>query len=204
MRKPILVGITGGSASGKSRLAGYLCKRLGKRAAVFCMDWYYRDHSDKSEAEAQKLNFDHPRAIETPLFLEHLRRLRRGEAVDAPTYRYSTHSRTGELRRIEPASVILIDGLFVLCDPRVRAQLDLAVYIDVPADERLVRRVRRDVAERGVGLEETLRLYEHCVRPMHLRFIGPSAKQADLVWKQMEDRGFKKRLFERISLALRK
>ncbi|MFA6029882.1 MAG: uridine kinase [Elusimicrobiota bacterium] len=199
---PIIVGVTGGSASGKSRLSKYLKRRLGARASVLCMDWYYRDRAGLSDEQMKRVNFDHPLAIETPLLLRHLDLLCSGQPVHAPTYHYASHSRTGENRLVDPAPVLIIDGLFALCEPRVRARLDISVYIDVPADIRLVRRIRRDVEERGVGLEETLRLYEHCVRPMHEKFVGASAKGADFVWPQLKDDGFRKRLLDLIRKRL--
>ena len=123
-----------------------------------------------------------------------LRLLSSGKPIDAPLYDYATHARLKQTHRVEPAAVILVEGLFVLQDRRLRRLLDGSVYIDVPDDIRLLRRVRRDVSVRRVELEETLQIYERCVRPMYRRFIAPSASRATWVWRQMEDRRFPRRL----------
>lgn len=189
-----VLGLGGGSGSGKSWLAAYLKRRLGPKAAIVCLDWYYRDNGHLTPEQSRKLNFDHPRAIETPLLVRHLKRLIRGKPVDAPLYDYATHSRLKQTHRVKPAPIVIVEGLFALQPGPLRKLMDIGVYIDVPNDLRLMRRVRRDVEERRVDLEETLNLYERCVRPMHERFIEPSAKQADWVWSQLKDRRFPKRL----------
>ena len=204
MDRPLLVGICGGSASGKSWLADFLKTALGERATIVCQDWYYRDNGRLSAAEAEKVNFDHPRSIEEPLFRRQLETLRRGRPVDAPTYDYRSHARTGDVRRVEPAPVVIVEGLFVLHDEALARKLDLSVFIEVPADERLLRRVRRDSGVRRVDLEETLRLYERFVRPMHDRFIEPSAARATFRWLQMEDRRFPRELLREIRARLRR
>ena len=188
--KPVCLGIGGGSGSGKSWLARFLEEKLGDRVVVVCQDWYYRHNGGLSDEEAKKLNFDHPKAIETPLFSAQLADLISGQAIEAPVYDYASHSRLSRTRRIEPAPLVVIEGLLVLHEKRLRDLMDCSVFIDVPADIRLVRRVRRDVEHRRVDLEETLRLYEHCVRPMHERFIQPSSKHATWVWRQEEDKRF--------------
>lgn len=186
----LCLGIGGGSGSGKSWLAHYLKERLGGRAVVVCQDWYYRHNGGLSAEESAKLNFDHPRAIEMPLFSAQLAELMKGKGVDAPIYDYATHARSIRTRRVEPAEMVIIEGLLVLQDKRLRALMDCSVFIDVPADIRLARRVRRDSLQRRVDLDETLRLYEHCVRPMHERYVQPSATHATWVWRQEEDRRF--------------
>lgn len=188
--RPLLIGICGGSASGKSELSEYLKEGLGGRAAVICQDWYYRDHSHRSPSECARVNFDHPNAIENPLFLRQLASLVRGRAIEAPIYDYASHTRARRRRSVLPAPVVIVEGLFILHESRVREQLDLSVYIEVPDDERLLRRVRRDVKRRRVDLDETLRLYETYVRPMHAKFIQPSAAYATWRWHQLEDRRF--------------
>ena len=188
--KPLCLGIGGGSGSGKSWLAHFLKEKFGDRAVVVCQDWYYRHNGDLSEEEALKLNFDHPKAIETSLFAAQLDSLHQGRAVDAPVYDYASHSRLARTRRVEPAPLIIIEGLLVLHEKKLRDLMDCSVFIDVPSDIRLVRRVRRDVEHRRVDLEETLRLYEHCVRPMHERFIQPSSQHATWIWRQDDDKKF--------------
>jgi uridine kinase len=193
-RRPVVLGETGGSGSGKSRLAAYLREGLGGRAAVVCQDWYYKNNQGVKGAAREALNFDHPKALETSLCVKQLDRLLGGSAVEAPVYDYATHSRIAETRAVHPEPLIIVEGLFVLHEPALRRRLDLSVFIDVPDDMRLLRRVRRDAIERRVDLEETLRLYENFVRPMHQRFIAPSAKHASWVWPQLDDEAYKKRL----------
>jgi uridine kinase len=198
----VTVGICGGSASGKSVLSKYLVDGLNGEAVVFCQDWYYKDNGGLSKADAEKLNFDHPSAVEFPLLVAHLDALKRGEAVDAPVYEYVSHARIGT-QRLEPRPVLIVDGLFVLQNRKLRSRLDMSVFIEVPADERLLRRVRRDVTERRVDLEETLRLYESFVRPMHDEFIQPSAEYATYRWSQLDRETYRAEILSAVQGRLR-
>lgn len=200
--RPLCVGIGGGSGSGKSWLAGFLKGKLGSRAVVICQDWYYRDNGHLSEAEALKLNFDHPNSIERTLFSSQLSMLLSGRAIESPRYDYARHARLKQRVVVEPAPVVILEGLLVLHERRLRELMDISVFIDVPSDVRLLRRVRRDVEQRRVDLHETLRLYEHCVRPMHERFIQPSAAHAMHVWRQEEDRKFPQALLRAIEARI--
>jgi uridine kinase len=200
----LVVAICGGSASGKSWLSADLTKHLSGNAVVVCQDWYYRDHSHKSAEECEKLNFDHPDAIEMPLMLKQVKQILAGNSVEAPIYVYNTHGRSRDTRTVRPAPVVILEGLFVLHDKRLRDMADLSVFIDVPADERLLRRIRRDVEQRRVDLEETLRLYENYVRPMHEEFIQPSGEEAVWRWRQLEDEKFPEQLLREIRLRLRR
>lgn len=187
----VVLGIAGGSGSGKSWLARAVQERFADRATVVCHDWYYRDNASiRDEEERRKLNFDHPDSLETPLLCRHLDELAAGRAVEAPVYDYATHSRLSRTRRVEPRPLIVIDGILILHDKALRERFGLSVFIETPADVRLMRRVRRDCTERGVELEETLRLYEHCVRPMHDEFVAPSSHHATWIWSQLEDPDF--------------
>jgi uridine kinase len=199
---PLCLGIGGGSGSGKSWLAEFLRARLAGRVVVVCQDWYYRHNGGLSEEESRKLNFDHPKAIETPLFAAQIAELAAGRAVDAPVYDYATHSRLERTRRVEPADLLIIEGLLVLHEKRLREVMDCSVFIEVPADIRLARRIRRDVEHRRVDLEETLRLYEHCVRPMHERYIQPSSAHATWIWRQEEDKRFPQDLLRTLERRL--
>ncbi|MBI5631607.1 MAG: uridine kinase [Elusimicrobia bacterium] len=193
-RKPICLGIAGGSGSGKSWLARRLKESLGVPVSIICQDWYYHDNGGLSPEEGRKLNFDHPESIETSLLVSHLAELLAGRPVEAPRYDYATHSRLKQTRKVEPAPVLILEGLFTLQAPRLRGLMEWAVYIQAPDDVRLMRRIRRDSRERRVDLEETLRLYEHCVKPMHDIHVAPSAAHATWVWRQAEDKDFPGRL----------
>lgn len=189
-RRPrVVLGIAGGSGSGKSRLAQAVADAFPGRAAVVCHDWYYK-HRGRGGASGDAPNFDHPRALETPLLRRHLRRLLGGAPVDAPVYDYATHSRLASTRRVEPRPLLILDGILILHERALRELMTLSVFIDVPADVRLVRRVRRDCEERRVDLEETLKLYEASARPMHRRFVQPSSHHATWIWSQLEDAEF--------------
>ena len=194
------MGIAGGTGSGKSWLTEQLVKQLRGRAAVIQMDWYYRDRSGIRGKARLNLNFDHPGAIETPLLVSHLRQLLRGAAVDTPRYDYATHSRSKRSVAVAPKSVIIVEGLFVLHEASVRKWIDYGVFIDVPADERLILRLKRDHWARNLNVFETLRLYENFARPMHDKFVQPSAKKADEIWAGLPTR---KRLLK-LSARLKK
>ena len=201
-RKPLCLGIGGGSGSGKSGLAHYVARRLGRRAVIVCQDWYYRDNGNLSIKQSRRLNFDHPSAIETPLLCRQLDGILGGKPIDAPRYDYATHARLKQTRVVEPAALVILEGLLVLHDKKLRDRMDCSVFIDVPDDLRLLRRIRRDVEHRRVNLEETLRLYEHCVRPMQMKFIGPAAARATFRWHQLDDDGFKDRVYNLIKKRL--
>ena len=187
----IVLGIAGGSGSGKSWLAKAVAEAFAGRSAVVCHDWYYKDHGRlNDEAARLKLNFDHPDALESSLMRRQLDRLIAGEAVDAPVYEYATHSRLARTRRVEPKELLILDGILILHEAELRERMTLSVFIDAPDDIRLMRRVRRDCKERRVALDETLRLYEDYVRPMHRRYVGPSSRHATWIWSQLDDKKF--------------
>jgi uridine kinase len=193
-----VIAIAGGSGSGKSWLATHLQQKLGSRATLLAQDWYYRDRTGVDPQAARKLNFDHPRAIEQKLFLEHLETLRRGQPVARPLYNYATHIRSVETQSVPAAPVVIVEGLFLLHDARLAERFDDSIFVDVPADVRLARRIRRDAAQRAIDLGETLRLYETFVRPMHERFIQPSAARARKVWRPLEERAFPRQLVQEL------
>ena len=186
MRRSLIIGIAGGTASGKTWLAHHLQQALGDRAAVVSQDWYYKDYAGIDVAREADLNFDHPDAFDTALLVADLDALRHGEPVEMPRYDYRTHARLPG-RRLEPAPVLVLEGILVLHHPAVLKRLDHAVFVDTPADLRLIRRLRRDAAERALPAEETLRLYETFVRPMHEQYVQPSARRADHVWHTQEE-----------------
>ncbi len=185
-----MLGIAGGSGSGKSWLAQSVAKSFAGRSTLVCHDWWYKDNGHLPHEEALKLNVDHPDSLETDLMCRDLDRLLAGEAIEAPMYDYAAHARLKKTRVVEPAELVVVDGILILADPALRERLTLSVFIDVPDDIRLVRRVRRDTTERHVAVDETLRVYEHCVRPMHKEFVQPSSHHATWIWSQLEDREF--------------
>ncbi len=187
----VVLGIAGGSGSGKSWLAKAVAAAFPGRSAIVCHDWYYKNHSRLHDEEARrKLNFDHPDSLESSLMRLQLDALIAGEAVDAPIYEYATHSRLAETRRVEPRELLILDGILILHEKELRERMTLSVFIDAPDDVRLMRRVRRDCKERRVDLEETLRLYEDYVRPMHHRYVVPSSHHATWIWSQLDDDKF--------------
>jgi uridine kinase len=187
----IVLGIAGGSGSGKSWLAQAVAAAFPGRSAVICHDWYYKNHSRLHDEQARrKLNFDHPDSLESSLMRAQLDRLIAGEAVDAPIYEYATHSRLAKTRRVEPKDLLILDGILILHEKELRDRMTLSVFIEAPDDVRLMRRVRRDCQERNVDLDETLRLYEDYVRPMHHRYVVPSSHHATWIWSQLEDKKF--------------
>jgi len=183
--KSCIVGIAGGTGSGKSWLAQRLVEIFKDQARLKQTDWYYRDRSHVRGTARLRLNFDHPGAIEVPLLVRNLCALKRGETIEAPQYDYATHRRMKRTVTLAPASLLILDGLFVLHEPSIRKLLDYSIFLDVPADQRLILRIRRDRVTRRIGVEETLRLYETYARPMHERFVQPSRKHAAEIWSSL-------------------
>lgn len=181
MRTPYVIGIAGGSGSGKTSVTRRIMSSLGQDHALLLQhDWYYRDISSYGGVTPAAINFDHPDSLETTLLVDHLRQLRSGQSVEAPQYDFSTHERSG-YRPLYPRPVILIDGILILADEGLRSQLDLKVFVDTAADERLLRRIRRDMADRGRTLASIVHQYESTVRPMHQQFVEPSKVWADVI-----------------------
>jgi uridine kinase len=187
----VVLGIAGGSGSGKSWLAKAVSEAFAGRSTIVCHDWYYKDHGGLDDEKARlKLNFDHPDALESSLMRRQVDRLIAGESVDAPVYEYATHSRLARTRLVEPRELLILDGILILHEAELRERMTLSVFIDAPDDIRLMRRIRRDCQERRVDLDETLRLYEDYVRPMHRRYVAPSSRHATWIWSQLDDRKF--------------
>ncbi len=180
--KPLIIGIAGGTGSGKSTVARRVAEALPDSSVAFLeMDAYYRDFRHLTLAQLHRVNWDHPDAFDVELLTEHLTALGKGEAVDMPVYEFATHSRSARTRRIEPADVVVIDGILLLADERVRDLCDVKVFVDADADIRLVRRIRRDTSVRGRSLESVLEQYLTTVQPMHCQFVEPSKRYADVI-----------------------
>ncbi len=179
---PVILGVAGGTGSGKTTVAHALLDAVGEgRLAFLPQDNYYRDIDWKDEEHLLHHNFDHPAAFDTPLLVAHLRTLKAGKPIEAPIYDFVTHRRKSETRRIEARQVIMAEGIMLLAEPDIRELLDFKIYVDTDADVRLKRRILRDINERGRALEDVLRQYMGTVRPMHLEFVEPSKRWADVI-----------------------
>lgn len=182
MTRPYIVGVAGGTGSGKTTVARALASAMPQGTATLLEhDSYYRDRRDISYEERCDLNFDHPDSLETELLVEHLEALRRGEPVDVPIYDFSTHRRKDERQRVAPAPVIAVEGILVFTDARLRELFDLKVFVDTDADIRVFRRIRRDLEQRGRTFQSIRDQYYKTVRPMHLMFVEPSKRWADVI-----------------------
>ena len=180
--RPLILGIAGGSGSGKSTIAkGILAALPDGAGALLEQDHYYRPQPHLPLEERQRLNFDHPDAIELELLSGHLDLLHAGTAIVRPTYDFTVHDRSPEGLRIEPTPVIVVEGILVLADDRLRARFDIKLFVDTDADIRLMRRIRRDLEQRGRSFAQIRKQYYETVRPMHLAFVEPSRRFADLI-----------------------
>lgn len=180
--KPTIIGIAGGSGSGKSTVARKVAEALMPASVAFIdMDAYYRNRADLSLEERRRLNWDHPDAFDFDLLVSHLEALSRGEAVEKPVYNYATHLREQRTERVTPADVVVIDGILLLVEERVRSRCDVKAFIDADSDVRLVRRIRRDTVKRGRTFDEVIEQYLATVQPMHQQFVEPSKRHADVI-----------------------
>jgi len=181
----LLVGIAGGSGAGKTTLVNLISEKLKALASIEATivnhDSYYKEYSHLSKTEKDKLNFDHPNSLDNHLFVEHLALLKQGQSVLAPVYDFATHSRLTNTIIIKPSSVILVDGILLLVEPKIREILDIKIFLDTPADIRILRRLHRDINERGRTVESVINQYLTTVRPMHEQFVEPSKQYADLI-----------------------
>jgi len=182
LNQRLILGVAGGSGSGKTTVVEEILRSLHPTAvSVIHHDSYYRDLVHLPFEERADVNFDHPDALETELLVEHLTKLRGGESVDVPVYDFSTHTRTNEVRAVEATGVIIVDGILVLADPRLRDLMDIKVFVDTEDDIRFIRRLRRDIRDRGRSLESVVDQYLSTVRPMHLAFVEGSRSFADII-----------------------
>jgi uridine kinase len=182
---PIIIGVAGGTGSGKTTVAETILKRVGEEhIAYISHDSYYRDLAHMPRNARDQVNFDHPDSLETGLLVEHLKQWRQGHAIEIPIYDFVTHSRIGQTRRVEPQRVALVDGILVFTEPKLRELFDVKLYVDADADIRFIRRLRRDIAERGRTVESVIEQYLTTVQPMHRDFVEPSKRYADVIIPQ--------------------
>ena len=179
---PVIIGIAGGTGSGKTTVALRVREvSPGKTIRIIHHDSYYHDNSHLPLQERAKINYDHPYAFDTALLIEHLQAVRRGETIQIPLYDYATHCRKPMTKKIEPANIIFVEGILVLENEQLRELMDIRLYVDVDADERFIRRLRRDTTERGRSTESVIEQYLNVVRPMHLQFVSPSKRYAHVI-----------------------
>lgn len=182
MQTTIIIGVAGGTASGKTTVSNKILEAVGpERLAYLEHDAYYRDLGHLPLEERQQFNFDHPDSLENELLIAHLEELRQGRPVDVPVYDFAQYVRTEKLRRVEPQRVIMVEGILIFVDKRLRDMMDIKIYVDTAADLRFIRRLQRDVLERGRTVDHVIGQYLATVRPMHLEFVEPSKRYADVI-----------------------
>ncbi|MBC7912295.1 MAG: uridine kinase [Pyrinomonadaceae bacterium] len=178
----MIIGICGGTGSGKTTVAKSILKAVNAGDVVFMQqDSYYRNLKDLPLDYRQAVNFDHPDALDNDLLVHHVKRLKSGNAVELPLYDFKTHTRRSETLLIEPKPIVIIEGILIFADPRLLEQMDIKVFVDTPDDIRFIRRLRRDIAERGRTIETVIEQYLNTVRPMHMQFVEPSKRYADVI-----------------------
>lgn len=184
-RHQLVIGVAGGTGSGKTTVARKLVELFKDHPVrLIPQDAYYKDQSHLAFEERVECNYDHPLAFDNDLLVQHLDALTRGEAVEQPLYNFVTHTRSADSKRVEPAPIILVEGIMVLEDARLRQRMDVKIYVDTDADERFIRRMQRDLVERGRSIDSVVEQYLGSVRPMHLQFVEPTKRYADLIIPQ--------------------
>jgi len=180
--QPLVIGVAGGTGSGKTTVVTKIVDSLGDDAASFIEhDFYYKDHPELSLEDRGALNYDHPDALETSLLITHLKQLREGRPIKAPKYDFALHAREKESQLIEPRRAVILEGILILVDQELRDLMDIKIFVDTDADIRFIRRLLRDLNERGRTLESVIEQYQRTVRPMHLKFVEPSKRYADII-----------------------
>lgn len=178
----LIIGICGGTGSGKTTVANRILESVSASEVVFIQqDSYYRNINDLPLDYRNIANFDHPDALDNDLLVNHVRRLKAGEAVELPLYDFRTHTRMNNTRQVEPKPIVIVEGILIFADPRLLEQMDIKVFVDTPDDVRFIRRLRRDLAERGRTVESVIEQYIATVRPMHMQFVEPSKRHADVI-----------------------
>jgi uridine kinase len=178
----LVIGIAGGSGSGKTTVAQTILQRVGPDRISFLQhDAYYKDLSGLPPVQRAEVNFDHPNSLENELLIRHIQQLKKGKAVEVPIYDFSTHSRTARTFKVEPRSVVLVEGILIFAETSLRELFDVKIFVDTDSDLRLIRRLQRDITERGRTTESVIKQYLSTVRPMHLDFVEPSKRYADVI-----------------------
>ena len=178
----LIIGICGGTGSGKTTVANRILESVSANEVVFIQqDSYYRNLTDLPLDYRHIANFDHPDALDNDLLVNHVRRLKAGEAVELPLYDFKTHTRLNDTQHVEPKPIVIVEGILIYADPRLLEQMDIKVFVDTPDDIRFIRRLRRDLAERGRTIESVIEQYIATVRPMHMQFVEPSKRHADVI-----------------------
>ena len=179
---PLVIGIAGGSGSGKTTVAQEILQRVGRERIAFLQhDSYYKDLSGLPTTQRAQINFDHPNSLETELLIQHVASLRDGKAVEVPIYDFSTDRRTGQTFTVQPQRVILVEGILIFTEAALREMFDVKIFVDTDSDLRFIRRLERDLAKRGHTTESVIKQYQSTVRPMHLEFVEPSKRYADVI-----------------------
>ena len=184
MDQVLVIGIAGGTGSGKTTITRKLCENFGPDVSVINHDNYYKAHHNMPYEERAKLNYDHPNAFDTDMLIEHLKQLRRGESVVCPVYDYTVHDRSKDTIIIKPARVIIVEGILIFENRELCDQMDIKIYVDADADVRILRRIVRDVRDRGRSLDSVINQYLATVKPMHEQFVEPSKRNADIIVPQ--------------------
>lgn len=183
--RPVTIAVAGGTGSGKTTISRAILERVGSDHIAYLLhDSYYRDLRDVPRSDRDTVNFDHPDALDTPLMAEHIRQLQAWHAVQTPVYDFAHDARTGETIRVEPQPIILVEGILILAEPELRPLFDVKIYVDTDADMRFIRRLKRDINERGRSAESVISQYLATVRPMHMEFVEPSKRYADVIVPQ--------------------
>lgn len=181
MKDVIVIGVAGGSASGKTTVAARLKKEFGSSVELISHDYYYKSHDDMSYEERKLLNYDHPNAFETDRLIRDIKSLKAGNAIDRPDYDFTIHNRSDKTIKVNPAKVIILEGILIFENKELLDLMDIKIYVDTDADVRLIRRILRDVKERGRDLDSVITQYQSTVKPMHEQFVEPSKRYADII-----------------------
>ncbi|HQE92308.1 MAG TPA: uridine kinase [Anaerolineae bacterium] len=199
--RSIIIGVAGGTGSGKTTVANRILEQVGAEHITYIPhDAYYKDLRHLTFAERSRTNFDHPDALETRLMIEHLKMLRDGQAVEIPVYDFTQHVRADETIHVEPSPIIMVEGILIFAEPALRSLFDVKLFIDTDADIRLIRRLQRDMQERGRTFESVITQYMTTVRPMHLEFVEPSKRYADVI---IPEGGFNEVAIEMVAARIR-